>query len=476
MHRDVSPGNILLARGPQGDHAYLCDFGLTKERRTETQVSATGQIVGTLDYMAPEQIRGEQPDGRADVYSLGAVLYRCLTGRTPFEGGETTVILAHLQEPVPKPSTERPDLGSEIDAVVARAMAKERGHRYQTCTELAEEARAALVPHTSTAGLSRGGATVPHDHYQMVVDVLLRGRAVPLLGAGAGQFDRPEGSSWDVGNREFYPRGAELAEYLADAFFYHEPDRRDLRRVSQYAAVKAGVGPLYDRLHEVYDVQCAPSPLHRFMARLPAAIRRVSTDPRYPLLLTTHYDDRLERAFHDEGEPVEVVTYLTETEHRGKFLHRVWDTGESIVIHSPNDYEGLSLGRRPAILKIHGTIDRQDAVADSYVITEDDYLDYLDRTDISGFVPARLAVALQRSHFLFLGYRLEDWNLRFTLHRIWGRGRNRYTSWSVQPSVSELDRRFCEQRGIEVIGMTLEDYTARLESALSERLELADGS
>ena len=156
-----------------------------------------------------------------------------------------------------------------------------------------------------------------------------------------------------------------------------------------------------------------------------------------------------------------------------QFSSRVHDSGDTVVIHSANDYTGVDLDVRPVILKIHGAVDRTDPTGDSYVITEDDYLDYLGRTDISGFLPAPLAAALQRSHFLFLGYRLQDWNLRFTLHRIWGRQSNRYLSWSVQRRVSELDRRFCEQRRIDVVEMKLDDYTARLDQALRDRLELA---
>ena len=470
IHRDVKPGNILLGRGPDGDHAYLCDFGLTKERHAHTDLSRTGRMVGTLEYMPPEQIRGEDLDARADVYALGGVLFRCLTGNAPFRGAEAAVMMGHLQEPPPKLSANRPELGTDIDAVIAKAMAKERQHRYQTCTELAEAAADALAD--PGGGATRPGRA-PTDHFDMAADALLRGRVVALFGAGAGQCARPEGSRWAPGSRDLLPRGPELAEYLANAFFYRDADRDNLLRVSQYAAVKAGSGPLYEHLHEVFDVECPPSPLHRLFAGLPAAMRRISDAPRFPVVLTTTYDDRLERAFRDAGEPVEVVTYLAETDHRGKFLHRVWDSGETVVIHSPNDYTGLDLDRRPAILKIHGTVDRGDPSADSYVITEDDYLDYVSYTDISGFVPAPLAVALQRSHFLFLGYRLQDWNLRFTLHRIWGRQSHRYTSWSVQRHVSELDRRFCEQRRIEVIEMRLEDYTARLEDALQNRLALA---
>ncbi len=87
MHRDVKPGNVLLARqrgSEAGEHVYLSDFGLTKRSSSDSGITGTGQFVGTLDYAAPEQFKGGIPDARTDVYSLGCVLFECLTGRPPF--------------------------------------------------------------------------------------------------------------------------------------------------------------------------------------------------------------------------------------------------------------------------------------------------------------------------------------------------------------------------------------------------------
>src|SRR5207237_24768 len=81
VHRDGKPGNILLTRS---DHAYLTDFGITKRREAGTEFTKTGDFLGSVDYAAPEQIRGERVDGRADVYALGCVVYECLVGEPPF--------------------------------------------------------------------------------------------------------------------------------------------------------------------------------------------------------------------------------------------------------------------------------------------------------------------------------------------------------------------------------------------------------
>ena len=165
------------------------------------------------------------------------------------------------------------------------------------------------------------------------------------------------------------------------------------------------------------------------------------------MFLTTNYDDLLERAFISAGEEFELVTYLAESEQRGRFSHQPWGTDRHTVIHLPNEYDGFSLDRRSVILKIHGSIDRADASRDSYVATENDSLEILGYTDISGFLPAPLAPALQRNHFLFLGYRLRDWTLRVILRRIWGREKPRYASWSVQRHAAELDRLFWTTAG-----------------------------
>src|SRR5205814_4286717 len=100
VHRDVKPANVLLDRE---DNAYLSDFGLTKEGSSHSLLTQTGQLVGTLDYVAPEQIEGKKLDGRADVYAVGCLLYECLTGRKPFaRESEVATLWAHVHEPPPQ--------------------------------------------------------------------------------------------------------------------------------------------------------------------------------------------------------------------------------------------------------------------------------------------------------------------------------------------------------------------------------------
>jgi ABC-type transport system substrate-binding protein/class 3 adenylate cyclase/streptogramin lyase len=143
VHRDVKPANILIGAG-EAEHAFLCDFGLA--RHASTVASLTGNaFVGTIAYVAPEQIESGAVDARADVYSLGCVLYECLTGVSPFEReGDLQVLFAHLKEPAPLVTGLRPDLPESIDAVLQKGLAKAPDDRFSTCSELIAAAGEAL--------------------------------------------------------------------------------------------------------------------------------------------------------------------------------------------------------------------------------------------------------------------------------------------------------------------------------------------
>jgi YVTN family beta-propeller protein len=166
IHRDVKPGNILITprTDPGGrDRVYLSDFGLTKRATSDSGITATGQFVGTLDYAAPEQFEAKPQDARADVYSLGCVLYECLTGEVPFpRENQAALVYAHLHAPPPKVTAVRPDLPGAIDHVVATAMAKAPQDRYRSAGEMADTAAQALgvqpvAPTTPTGPAPRRG-------------------------------------------------------------------------------------------------------------------------------------------------------------------------------------------------------------------------------------------------------------------------------------------------------------------------------
>jgi len=150
VHRDVKPGNILVvhdATADDTDHCYLTDFGVSTWMTSSAgTLTSTGQMVGSVNYAAPEQIEGRRVDGRADQYSLGCVVYECLTGRAPFSGRTTAGTLhAHLhEEPLP-PTSLRPVLSPAVDAVVRRALQKRAEDRYGSCRAFALDLRSALA-------------------------------------------------------------------------------------------------------------------------------------------------------------------------------------------------------------------------------------------------------------------------------------------------------------------------------------------
>jgi len=149
VHRDVKPGNVLLVG--DSDRIFLSDFGVAK-RTTAAGLTRTGFFIGTPDFASPEQIEGRSVDARTDVYSLGGLLYACLTGMAPFQRDtEVAVMHAHLLEPPPKVSDARPELPRAFDNVLATAMAKASAERYASCGELAIATRAAALDRAPSA-------------------------------------------------------------------------------------------------------------------------------------------------------------------------------------------------------------------------------------------------------------------------------------------------------------------------------------
>src|SRR5215216_3135918 len=142
IHRDVKPANVLI----EGRTAFLTDFGLTKRTDgTHTELTRAGDVVGTIHYVAPEQIEGGQVSTRSDVYSLGCLLYHCLTGQVPYSREtDVAVIYAHLSEPPPKLTALRPELAAGLDGVIAKALDKSPDRRFPTCTDLVNAARGVI--------------------------------------------------------------------------------------------------------------------------------------------------------------------------------------------------------------------------------------------------------------------------------------------------------------------------------------------
>ena len=160
VHRDVKPANILLAGGTP-EHAYLTDFGVAKRTATATDLTRQGALIGSVDYVPPEQIEGRELGPAADVYALGATLFHMLAGRPPHEGdSDAAVLQAHLTAAPPALRELRPELPELLDGVLARAMAREAADRYKSAGDFAKDLATVLAPVRSAPARTAGGATV----------------------------------------------------------------------------------------------------------------------------------------------------------------------------------------------------------------------------------------------------------------------------------------------------------------------------
>jgi predicted ATPase/class 3 adenylate cyclase len=189
VHRDVKPANMLLdTQAGRPDHVYLSDFGLSKPVLAAVGLTSTGQFLGTLDYISPEQLGGRPVDGRTDQYALACAAFELLAGSAPFGRDQPTAVMyAHISEPPPPLTSLRPDLPPAADPVLARALAKAAGDRYGSCRDFADALRASLElpPYAQVPGeAGQPGAAGRPAGIQTVI------RPRPAAGdAGAGGKD-----------------------------------------------------------------------------------------------------------------------------------------------------------------------------------------------------------------------------------------------------------------------------------------------
>jgi serine/threonine-protein kinase len=200
VHRDVKPGNILLAEGTDPEHpehVYLTDFGLTKKTLSLSGFTTVGQFVGTLDYVAPEQITGKPVDGRCDVYSLACVVFEMLSGAPPFRREDDLALLwAHQYDTPPALTALRAQVPGAVDPVVARALSKTPDERYDNCLDFVSALRAAC-----TGGAV--AAAVAHPPTQIVTAPRRHGsglseRSANLPPSDQGEAPLPPDWAWPV--------------------------------------------------------------------------------------------------------------------------------------------------------------------------------------------------------------------------------------------------------------------------------------
>ena len=304
---------------------------------------------------------------------------------------------------------------------------------------------------------------------------MAQGSLVTILGPGANAADRAE--PWTHGAASL-PDASELARHLAE-WFDIEQIGDDLARVSQHISLSEGRADLCRMLHDLLvDAGAAPTSVHRFLAAAPEHLRKLGREA-YQLLVTTSYDDALERAFEEVHEPYDLVVFVgAKGPHQGRFVHVPHDADPPGCrpIAVPNEYVDLPIDdrlelTRTIIVKLHGgTADlgrEWRSVRDNFVITEDDHIGYLTESPVEGLIPVQILDKVRESHFLFLGYGMQDWTRRVFLQRVWGDRLEGARSMAVDPDPDPVERELWEDFGVHVVQQRLTEFLDELERKLA---------
>ena len=274
VHRDVKPANMLLggtAEHGTGDHVYLSDFGISKAVHATSSLTLTGQVLGTLNYLAPEQVEGRTVDGRADGYALACAAFEMLAGSPPFRRDENLAVMwAQVSAPPPPLTEQRPDLPPAVNRVMARALAKSPDARYQTCLAFAAALQEACrTTETATpngtvpAGASRRGAPptmadVPAPRGEAPVPA-----AAPASHEAAAAGGAAGGATLGAAAAAAAAAGAAAAPAAADPAARRDPGpapRHPGRRPAARRGPRPGPPPRAARRHRPAVGRPAPSP------------------------------------------------------------------------------------------------------------------------------------------------------------------------------------------------------------------------
>jgi hypothetical protein len=289
--------------------------------------------------------------------------------------------------------------------------------------------------------------------YPLIRDGLFQGRVIPFLGSGASLGGESD-AAWVKGLAHRLPTAAELARYLAQMTEFPNDEPPDLSKVAQYYHVVGGRDSLQEELHSIFNRDSPFTLLHTFLANVTTPL----------LIITTNYDDLIERAFDAKDHTYDLVIHTTDSTVGDQLLW--WEHGTPEPRRVNANKLDIDLQAVTVIYKMHGAVDRRQPTRDQYVITEDDYIDFLARMTKNKAIPAIFAEPFQARAFLFLGYGLYDWNLRVVLNRIDKdlHRRKGIKSWAIQYKPKPLERRFWQERGVEVYDMTIEEFITELKS------------
>jgi hypothetical protein len=301
--------------------------------------------------------------------------------------------------------------------------------------------------------------------YTAIAQQLADGEVVPVLGAAASFVGVPE-------SRRPLPDGRQLAKELIEQFGSYPGKSTDpLTKVAQfYEEAVLGRTPLYNNLHKRFhedQKEYPPNPTACLLAKL----KNVNC------IVTTNYDNHVERAFEDAKRPYTLLTHITNRNHRkfGNIIcYRSEEPGNLRII-APGQLTLSEFKDETIIYKFHGSLGPPlSSVEDSLILTEDDYVRFINMSFTNKIPPPALSRLFQSHHLLFLGYSLEDWNFRIILRRLQDTAAigQDYTSWAVRRRVAKIEEIFWDKRGVKFYAVDLSDFVARIR----EKLELGTDS
>ncbi len=299
--------------------------------------------------------------------------------------------------------------------------------------------------------------------YGVIWNRLKVGKVVPFLGAGASFVGRPPGAQWDPRQPVFLPSGRELSNLLATETSFPSTDaydRDNLAKVASYYADLSGRRALRDRLRDVFNHNYNCGPIHQFLASIPVPL----------VIVVTNYDTLVEQAFQAAGKPYDLVIYPAD---RKDIANAVlwWPHGAAEPEVQPPNELVIDLSKTNVIYKMHGTIRPETNAWDNFVVTEEDYVEFLSRMTANTAIPSLFYEYFRERSFLFLGYSLSDWNLRVILKNL-----SRYfskrassdddedvlPSWSIQFHPTELERRLWDKRNVNIFDLTIDDFCTKM--------------
>jgi hypothetical protein len=298
---------------------------------------------------------------------------------------------------------------------------------------------------------------------------LKTGTVVPFLGAGASMVGRTPEDRWNPQAPKFLPSGSELSRLLAEESRFPSPEEQaNLSRVASYYEDIDGRDGLRQRLREIFAGHYAAGALHAFLASLAAPL----------VIVVTNYDTLLEEAFLAAGRAYDLVVHPAD---RKDFASAVlwWRHGQELPLAvAPNELD-IDLSTTTVIYKMHGSIHPRQPEWDNFVVTEEDYVDFLSRMTANVAVPALFHEHFRERSFLFLGYSLNDWNLRVLLKNIrrrltpWERGalesEEGRPSWAIQYRPSPLDLTLWKRRNVEIYDLPIDNFVTGIQAMAGSR-------